>query len=146
MHRITEATIGLALVMSVVAGILLVIVDDVAAQGNRERETRAEAVPICRVVAEQGLASAPALGWPPAAGSIPDSIGAMRAFAQRWDAAAAVAPSSIRPEVIAIATAGRQIADATAATSTVDDAANNARMASLSESTPVTGWLTTYCD
>lgn len=95
--------------------------------------------------AEPALLTTPALGWPTPASTIPETIAAMRAYADRWDAVTSVAPASLTAATTAVAESARGIADRVEASRIVDDAADRAALDQHPSAAPLRAWSADYC-
>jgi hypothetical protein len=87
----------------------------------------------------------PTFGFPSPGNSIPETIAGIQAYADKFDALAAVSPSGIRPDVTRVADAAREILSTIETTRLIDNASNVANMTNVAESTHLVAWAREYC-
>ncbi|HWH27218.1 MAG TPA: hypothetical protein VNT53_11315 [Pseudolysinimonas sp.] len=141
-----KAAIALGIITTVIA-----VFGGVAAQKAIEAQrthaaVEAASAKFCATIAKQpDMVEAPTFGWPKPAASIPDSIAAMQAYADRWAALAKVSPKGIRADVQQMSAAATQVIESVTVSRTVDDAGNIAVMTQAASSTAIPQWADNYC-
>lgn len=106
----------------------------------------AASVAFCQTFAKDKTLAAADGGWPQPAASIPDSLTAMQAWVDRWDALAKVSPAGIQPGVSTVASAGDQIVKNVQVQRTVDDATNRSQITAAVAAADIAGWRAEYCE
>lgn len=143
---VVKASVAIGVVTTIVSGLAAAAGLALQAQGLEHDRIAAESADFCAALdAVPESLESPTLGWPAPAGSIPDTIAGMQAYAGRMSALAAVAPEGVRGGVVTIvSTAGELIVDVSTVRS-VDGAANDAAMAGAVTQSGVVAWHAEYC-
>lgn len=138
--------VGVSLGMTGILGAGAAVAAGALADQAEHDRIAASGVEFCSALeADPAPLTAPALGWPTPSATIPDTIAAIRAYADRWDAAAAVAPASVAPATAAVAESARGIADRIETTRVVDAGADRAIFEQHPSTAPLRAWTAEYC-
>ncbi|CAN5417524.1 hypothetical protein BH09ACT4_BH09ACT4_14760 [soil metagenome] len=144
--RFVRTSVVIAVIMTVVAGFGAAYFYKVVDDGRKHDAIAAASTQFCSTVADNpDMISPPSFGFPAPGASIPDTITAIQAYVDRWDALAAVSPSGIRTDVTRVADSARGILTTVTDTRLVNYDDNIAVMSSVAESTNVVGWAEEYC-
>jgi predicted negative regulator of RcsB-dependent stress response len=143
---VVKAALALGIVLSIVVGVGGYVGLRVYRQQQQHNQIAAASAQFCATIsADRSMIAPPDFGWPAVAASIPDSLAAMTAYESKWTKLAQVSPAGVKPDVLAIAAAAKQITDSVAVARTIDDASNIAVMTSAASSSGVPAWYSEYC-
>lgn len=143
---LVSAGIVVGSVLTVAAGAAGVVVDGIAADQARQRSTAAASQPMCRAIRLVGLdPSGGEFGWPTPGDSIASTLSAVQAYADRWAAVSALAPSTLQSGTASIVSAAVGIESSIASSRTIDDAGNRARLRAVRGQSNLPRWVATYC-
>lgn len=145
-HGFVRTALVISIVTTVIAGFAGAYLFKVLEDGRKHDAIAAASAQFCATIAaDPTMIAPPSFGFPAPAGSIPDTVTAIQAFVDKWDALAKVSPSGIRNDVTRVADSARDILDTVTKSHLVDDEQNQAVMSSVAESTNVVGWSDEYC-
>jgi hypothetical protein len=145
-HGFVRTALVISIVTTVIAGFAGAYLFKVIEDGRKHDSIAAASAQFCATIAaDPTMIAPPSFGFPAPAGSIPDTVTAIQAFVDKWDALAKVSPSGIRNDVTRVADSARDILDTVTKSHLVDDEQNQAVMSSVAESTNVVGWSEEYC-
>jgi hypothetical protein len=145
-HRLIRISLGVAVVMTVVAGIggayLYKAIDD----ARKHDAIAAASAQFCKAVTDDpSMISPPAFGFPAPGATIADTITSFQAYVDKWTALAGVSPSGIRADVNRVVDSAQGIVDTVTKSRLVDNDQNIEVMSSVAGSTNIVGWADEYC-
>jgi hypothetical protein len=114
-------------------------------QQQAHDQVAAASVVFCQTFTKDKTLAGADGGWPQPASSIADSLTAMQAWVDKWNALAKVSPAGIQPGVSSVAAAGSEIVEAVGVQRTVDDATNRSQITAAVASAGIADWRAEYC-
>ena len=114
---------------------------------NSELEVKADSAALCASLAETpGVLSQPGFGWPTDGADLVTTLDLMKAYQTRWDAIAASAPPTIKPDVTAVASAAGIIVSGIETSKSIDRPTTLTTMDGVTSKTAIPAWVDKYCD
>jgi len=114
---------------------------------NSELEVKADSQALCASLAETpGVLSQPGFGWPTDGADLATTLELMKGYQTRWDAIAASAPPTIKPDVTAVAKAAGIIITGIETSKSIDRPTTLTTMDGVTSKTALPAWVDKYCD
>jgi hypothetical protein len=111
-----------------------------------EAEVKADSAAFCANLAETpGVLTQPAFGWPTEGADLQSTLDLMKEYQARWEAIAAIAPPTIKPDTRAVADAAAAVVDGIVASKSIDRQASLAAMQRVTSATDISAWAGKYC-
>jgi hypothetical protein len=112
-----------------------------------EDGVRADSAAFCSALAESpGSLTQSGFGWPTDGADLPTTLELMKGYQTRWEAIAAVAPPTIKPDATAVAAAAAAITSGIETSKSIDRPATLATMDAVTSKTAIPAWSAKYCD
>ena len=136
----------LGAVFTIIAVVGGVILSEIAGDAAAEAKIVSDSAPLCAALAETpGVLEAPAFGWPTEQGTLAETLVAMKAYKERWQSLADVAPSGISAGVNAVANAAKTLVTSVETNRSIDRAGNLAQMSVVTSSSGIPAFTGKYC-
>lgn len=143
---ISRLSLVLGVLSTIATAIAGVILWNIRVDQIQHDDLAAASAEFCAAAAEDPAMVTPTLlGWPAPGNSIPESIETMTVWTERWTELAVTSPAELRAGLELLAEKGQTIVDSVTTTRLIDDAANQALIASAEPQSGVANWYTTYC-
>jgi hypothetical protein len=143
---LVRASLVLGVLSTIAAGVAGYVLWNIRADQIQHADVAAASAEFCAAAAaDPAMVAPPTLGWPAQGASIGESLDLMQAWTDRWTTLAATAPAKLSTGLELLAEKGQTIIDAVTAARVVDDAANQAQIASAEAQSGVATWYSTYC-
>ena len=111
-----------------------------------EAAVKADSAAFCANLAETpGVLAQPAFGWPTEGADLATTLDLMKGYQARWEAVAAIAPATIKPDTRAVADAAAAVVDGIVASKSIDRQASLAAMQKVTSATDIPAWSNKYC-
>ena len=111
-----------------------------------EAAVKADSAAFCANLAETpGVLTQPAFGWPTEGADLATTLDLMKQYQTRWEAVAAIAPPTIKPDTRAVADAAAVVVDGIVASKSIDRQASLAAMQNVTSATDIPAWSNKYC-
>jgi hypothetical protein len=144
--NIAKAAVTIGAVLTVVLGIGLIGLSNLAAQQAAHDAVAASSVKWCtQLKSNPATLASNTFGWPAPASTIPASITAMQTYENYWVALVKIAPSGIRPDTQQVATSAQSIISGVQSTQTLDDSSDISTMQSVVAASGIPSWVSEYC-
>jgi hypothetical protein len=150
-YRRTTSALNAALTISIVLSVLVAAGGGVAyaisLASADEAKIVAESKPFCDSLdATPGILDQQGYGWPTEVKALPETLDDMKAYQQRWQKLADLAPKGIATEVDSIAAAATTIVGEVESTKTINRQQNVDSMNLVtSATTTIPTWVAKYC-
>ena len=147
--RVDSRSFGVPIVIGLV---ILVVAGGAAFAGwslvqQSEAEVKADSAAFCANLAETpGVLDQPAFGWPTDGADLASTLELMKGYQARWEAIAAAAPSTIKPDVSAVAEAAAVITSGIETSKSIDRPATLQAMQRVTSATDIPAWANKYCN
>ena len=114
---------------------------------NSELEVKADSAALCANLAETpGVLTQPGFGWPTDGADLATTLELMKGYQTRWQAIAATAPPTIKPDVTAVASAAGIIVSGIETSKSIDRPTTLTKMDAVTSKTAIPAWVSKYCD
>jgi hypothetical protein len=144
--NIAKAAVTIGAVLTVVLGIGLIGLSNLAAQQAAHNAVAASSVTWCtQLKSNPNTLASNTFGWPSPGNTIPDSITSMQTYENSWLALVKVAPKGIQPDTQQVATSAQSIINGVKSTQTLDDASDVSTMQSVVAASGIPAWVSEYC-
>lgn len=143
---VLRSAIATGAVLSVVAGIGGYLGWTALHQQQAHDRIASDSAAFCATIkADPTMLRSPTFGWPGVRATITDSLAAMQGYEDRWTTLSAVSPAGIKPDVVKVGAAAKQIIDSVAVSRTVDDSSDVSLMTQTASASGVRSWYAEYC-
>lgn len=114
---------------------------------SSEAQVREDSAAMCAELATTpGVLDQQGFGWPTSGANLTETLESMKAYRDRWQALAASAAPTIRPDANAVAKAASTIIESIEVSKTIDRPGSLAQMQSVTAATAIPAWVAKYCD
>ena len=136
----------LGAVFTIIATLAGLVLSSIASDAAAEAKIAADSAPLCASLAETpGVLDAPAFGWPTETGTIAETLVAMKAYQERWQGLADVAPAEIRAGVNSVANAATTLVTTVETNKSIDRAGNLEQMSRITGGSGIPAFVGVYC-
>ena len=112
-----------------------------------EDQVKADSAAFCATLAETpGQLSKPGFGWPTDGADLTTTLELMKGYQEHWQAIAAVAPPTIKPDATAVAAAATVITTGIENSKSIDRPTTLTKMDAVTSKTAIPAWSAKYCD
>jgi hypothetical protein len=114
---------------------------------SSEAQVREDSAAMCADLSSTpGVLDQAGFGWPTDGADLTSTLESMKAYRDRWEALAASAAPTIRPDVAAVAKAAGTIVESIEVSKTIDRPGSLAQMQAVTAATAIPAWTVKYCD
>ncbi len=114
---------------------------------SSEDQVKADSAAFCSSLAETpGALTQPGFGWPTDGADLATTLELMKGYQAHWQAIAAVAPPTIKPDATAVAAAATVITTGIENSKSIDRPTTLTKMDAVTSKTAIPAWSAKYCD